>query len=291
MSEHSTTSAAWMLLLRSCAMRWTMRSQPLRSTCTSMPGCAVSKALAIFSAVCSSIEVYQTTLPSSFALASSSGVVAVGAGAAAGAVPAVASSSRDQRRRRPRSSVDCIETLRPQWKMVHPWGLSVPARGSVPAESAGAPCRRPGHRPAAARSRAPAGRRASRRDSRDTSRDRIAARPGPIGFVRRSLGRVARTGSRHSGVSAMSCSRTDTAVSPLAGRLAGAAAQHHRAAIDDAVAEMPAAEDVGAADKAGDEFRARPLIDVLRRADLLDPAAIHRRRSYPPSSSPRPGRA
>ena len=100
MSEHSTTSAAWMLLLRSCAMRCTMRSQPLRSTCTSMPGCAASNALAIFSAVCNSIEVYQTILPSFFALASRSGVAAVGAGAAAKAAPAAASSSDGPRKRR-----------------------------------------------------------------------------------------------------------------------------------------------------------------------------------------------
>ena len=32
-----------------------------------------------------------------------------------------------------------------------------------------------------------------------------------------------------------------------------------------------------AADEAGDELRARPLVDVLRRAELLDPAAVHHR--------------
>ena len=58
-----------------------MRSQPLRSTCTLMPGCAASNALAIFSAVCNSIEVYQTIVPSAFALASRSGLAAVGSGA------------------------------------------------------------------------------------------------------------------------------------------------------------------------------------------------------------------
>ena len=75
-----------------------MRSQPLRSTCTSMPGCAASKALAIFSAVCNSIEVYQTMLPSFFALASRSADAAVGAGAAAEA-DAAATARRHQRQR------------------------------------------------------------------------------------------------------------------------------------------------------------------------------------------------
>src|SRR5205085_2592555 len=54
--------------------------------------------------------------------------------------------------------------------------------------------------------------------------------------------------------------------------LALAAAQYQTAAIDQIGADLTAAQDVGAADKAGDEFRARPLVDLLGRADLLDPA-------------------
>src|SRR5215207_7588971 len=106
MSEHSSTSAALMLLARSCARRCTMRSAPLRSTCTLMPGCTASKALANFSAVSSSIEVYQTTVPSCFALAISSGLGPVGSGAAASAEPAMRSTAsaalqrRDRRERR-----------------------------------------------------------------------------------------------------------------------------------------------------------------------------------------------
>ena len=91
-----------------------------------------------------------------------------------------------------------------------------------------------------------------------------------LGFVRRSLGRghavrgqlYVMQPHRHRGF-------------PRRGRFARAAAQQTRAAIDHAVADMAAAEDVGAADKAGDEFRARPLVDFLGRADLLDPARIH----------------
>ena len=36
-------------------------------------------------------------------------------------------------------------------------------------------------------------------------------------------------------------------------------------------------EEVGAADEVGDELVRRPLVDLARRADLLDAAAVHHR--------------
>ena len=64
-------------------MRWNTRSAPERSTLTLMPGNFASNVLAMRSAPARSIEVYQTTLPSFFAAAISSGVIASAGGAAA----------------------------------------------------------------------------------------------------------------------------------------------------------------------------------------------------------------
>ena len=63
---NSTTSTAWTLLAYSWPMRWNTRSAPVRSTLHVDAGNFASNA-AIFSATESSIEVYQTTLPSFFA--------------------------------------------------------------------------------------------------------------------------------------------------------------------------------------------------------------------------------
>ena len=52
----------------------------------------------------------------------------------------------------------------------------------------------------------------------------------------------------------------------------GGAGDRHVAGI-----ERLALEDVARPDEAGDELRARPRIDFLRRAELLDPAAVHHR--------------
>src|SRR3954470_13488747 len=82
-SEDCTTSQAWMRLEYSCPMRWNTRSAPVRSTRTPMPAYFASKARATFSAAGRSSEVYQTTLPSFFAAAISSGVIELAGGAAA----------------------------------------------------------------------------------------------------------------------------------------------------------------------------------------------------------------
>src|SRR5206468_7006728 len=78
-----TTSRAWMRLEYSWPMRWNTRSAPVRSTRTPMPEYFASKARATFSAAGRSSEVYQTTLPSFFAAAISSGVIELAGGAAA----------------------------------------------------------------------------------------------------------------------------------------------------------------------------------------------------------------
>src|SRR5580658_2348195 len=56
---------------------------------------------------------------------------------------------------------------------------------------------------------------------------------------------------------------------------AGAAAQHNAAAIDEPLGDAAPAQDVGAAQEARDEFRARPLIDLFGRTQLLDAALVH----------------
>ena len=63
-------------------MRCRMRSAPVRSTCTLTPGYFASNRCAISCDTLRSIEVYQTTLPSFFAAAISSGVTGVAGGAA-----------------------------------------------------------------------------------------------------------------------------------------------------------------------------------------------------------------
>src|SRR5262249_39969709 len=71
-----------MRLPYSWPMRWNTRSAPARSTRHATPGYFASNARAIFSATGRSTEVYQASLPSFFAAATSSGVIAA-AGAAA----------------------------------------------------------------------------------------------------------------------------------------------------------------------------------------------------------------
>ena len=73
----------------------------------------------------------------------------------------------------------------------------------------------------------------------------------------------------------MSWWRMETAVSPCGGNSPDSAAQHDGAAIDGVAVEALALEDVGAADEARHEFRARALVDVLGRAGLLDDAPVH----------------
>src|SRR6185437_10348673 len=68
-------------------MRWKTRSAPDRSTCTLTAGYLASKAFASASETFTSVEVYQTTLPSFAAAAASCGVASYGAGACAAAGP------------------------------------------------------------------------------------------------------------------------------------------------------------------------------------------------------------
>src|SRR5258706_268879 len=138
-SELLTTSQACTLAICSWPMRWNTRSEPERSICTLMPGYLASKALPNASAISTSVEVYQTTVPS----------------------------------------------------------LRAPS----------------------------------------------------ISFWSTMLGG--------------------------GGRGAVAAAQHGVADGDAIGGELLAVEDVGAADEARDEFRARLVVDLLGRADLLDPSLIH----------------
>ena len=200
-----------------------MRSQPFRSTCTSMPGCAASKALAIFSAVCSSIEVYQTIFPSFFALASRSGDVAVGSGAAAEAAPAAASSATapktppisDQFITSP-LAFSLLVTKLPQCASARQCSggkcsRTVPPTGTLTCE-----------------------RRGDAYFGAVVQGDEIVAIRPEIGLphnLARGLFGVRSGAAAPSGVSSMSCSRTDTEVSPprpVRRRSSAAAARRNR---------------------------------------------------------------
>src|ERR1700676_3065023 len=78
-----TTSPARMPLANSWAMRWNRRSEPARSTCTSIPGYCASNAFASFSPTGRSMEEYTTTLASLRAASTSAGVIDTGSGPAA----------------------------------------------------------------------------------------------------------------------------------------------------------------------------------------------------------------
>ena len=75
----------------------------------------------------------------------------------------------------------------------------------------------------------------------------------------------------------MSCWRIETAVSPPAGNLAPVQRSGVPASSMRPSSSVRALDDIARADEAGDEFRARPVVDVLGRAGLLDPAAVHHR--------------
>src|SRR6185437_8229048 len=55
------------------------------------------------------------------------------------------------------------------------------------------------------------------------------------------------------------------------------AAQRNAGEIDTARVERFAFDDIAGADETRDEFRTRPVVDVFRRAGLLDLAGIHHR--------------
>src|ERR1700693_5912182 len=74
-SDELTTSTFLMPDWYSWLMRWNTRSEPDRSTSIWIFGYSVRKALAINSATLTSIDEYQTTLPSLAAAASIAGVV------------------------------------------------------------------------------------------------------------------------------------------------------------------------------------------------------------------------
>src|SRR5258706_6784186 len=74
-SEEFTTSTFLMPDWYSWLMRWNTRSDPDRSTSIWMFGYSARKALAISSATLTSIDEYQTTLPSFAAAATIAGVV------------------------------------------------------------------------------------------------------------------------------------------------------------------------------------------------------------------------
>src|SRR4029079_2899724 len=62
---------------------------------------------------------------------------------------------------------------------------------------------------------------------------------------------------------------------PGAGELAVRDLERLAADLDAAPPDVPALEHVSRADEARDEFRLRPVVDLLGRADLLDPAEVH----------------
>ena len=75
----------------------------------------------------------------------------------------------------------------------------------------------------------------------------------------------------------MTCWRTETAARRSRHQLVADAAQRHVAERDVIGVERGALDHVARADEARDEFRARAVIDVLRRAGLLDLAVVHHR--------------
>src|SRR5437868_13249431 len=84
-SEEFTTSTFLMLAWYSWLMRWSTRSEPERSTSTSIFGYCAMKAFLIASATFTSTELYQVTLPSFSAAATIDGVVSCASASAGSA--------------------------------------------------------------------------------------------------------------------------------------------------------------------------------------------------------------
>src|SRR6476661_6683228 len=93
-SEEFTTSTFLMLDWYSWLMRWNTRSEPERSTSTSIFGYSAMKAFLMPSATFTSTDEYQTTLPSFSATACIAGVVSCAAASAGAAASTAAISMR-----------------------------------------------------------------------------------------------------------------------------------------------------------------------------------------------------
>src|SRR3954463_11687478 len=91
-SEEFTTSTFLMFDWYSWLMRWSTRSEPARSTSTSIFGYCAMKAFLMPSATFTSTELYQVTLPSFSAAATMAGVLSCAA-ASSGAATSMAAAS------------------------------------------------------------------------------------------------------------------------------------------------------------------------------------------------------
>src|SRR5262245_13354016 len=266
-SELLTTSTAWMLLAYSWPIRWKMRSPPERSTRTAIPGYLASKALAMRSATGRSTAVYHTALPSFLAASISCGVTLAGATVAAAAPGSEGAAS----------AVTASPCAKPRRVRITP--AMIVSFDFWPNVSANQ-CLAAGRRQYQVHARAR--REVGFRRGRDAQLlaiadlDNIVARGAEKDvaqhFALQGIGRRSPTvGGQQADV-------------VLAHRGGGGRARRERAivAFDAAagkgkplVVQRLTPNDVAAAKEARDELRARLLVDLLRRAQLLDAAGIH----------------
>src|SRR5712692_1733313 len=264
-----------MLLEYSWPMRVNTRSAPVRSTRTATPGYLASKERAILSASGKSTEVYHTTLPSFLAASIKAGVTALAAGAAD--LTDVASTLDAA------SAVAPLSTSRRE----NLGFFIVPLLSNSCSVVAPAPRRSPAQHPAALRRQVEPDRRAlgdvlgRRGDDAQLRSIRgldhvvaaVAEKDLPHDGARHHvLHRLRLAGPQPDDVLA----HRDRAVG-VGHELGAGAAQRRFAASDVIVVDRLALDDVAGADEAGDEFGAGPVIDVLRRAGLLDLSRIHHR--------------
>ena len=277
-------------------MRWNTRSAPERSTRTAMPGYFASNALPTFSASGRSTEVYQTTLPSFFAASISAGVdrfgrpapartTRVANAAAPSAVVPFRMSRRDQTSCASSPSTIILLTQHPSphglidfghaLSYQHPAALRrqfqpdlLALRDVLLRRRHHAQLRAVGklHHIVAA---------VAEKDVADDGRRNRRSAPAAL-FARQARSRAGGSKSRRA--------RPAIIGSPVQ-------RSAHAGDLECGGIERLALHDIARPDEARDEFRARAVVDLLRRAGLLDLAERSSRRSGRRWSSPRTGRA
>src|SRR3984957_14717149 len=264
-SDELARSTAWTLLAYSWPMRWNTRSAPVRSTRTSMPPNFSRNAAEIRSATARSIEVYQTTLPSFFAASISCGVIASagGASARAGAAktvvnPAAAELFRSWRLENFRCLIASLRLLFLSTERAAALGRKIkPDLGA------------PGNRVLGSGDDAQGG--------AVNCLDHVVA----AGAEKHLTGH----GRLYGGLRALRRLRRKLDIM-LADRDGGVFAgvefrshhlQGHTREGDMVLVAGDAPDDVAGADEARDEFRLRAIVDLFRRAELIDLAGVHHR--------------
>src|ERR1700722_3102779 len=262
-SELLITSQAWMPEANSWSSRWNSRSAPERSICTAISGYFASKALPSFSPTGRSMAEYRITLPSLRAASTSSGVIATGGGASArtGEANTAPSASAVEPFRRPRlesfvifiASVFLLSAQRAAAlrRQREPY-LGAPGNGVLGRcdDPQGGAVRGLDHVVAAG---------AEEHLPRHGGPDHIL---GTWRRPRRQLDVV--LADRDDGAPA--------GIEFFAHHLQGGAGE-----ADVVGVARDAVDHIAGADEARDEFRLRPVVDLFRRAELVDLAGVHDR--------------